>query len=248
MTRVILKRFFQMVSILAVCYGFISGYHWWLDSAKTFMIHQVQISGNEYFSEQELLRMASIDNKESIWNVTLEDAAAKIKRHPFVEDVHISREFPDILKINIQEKKPVALLNFENQLYCLDPEGMVLPSNPGKSYHLPVISGQFKGGLKEGSQIQNQWVQDGLVLVQHVLKEHPQLYGRISELVVGKTESSILILRDGGIPVYLKKNQSGVHIEALYAVLSNLSKEGTLKEVNYIDLTYQNQVVVGMGA
>lgn len=248
MTGTILKKIFHVTLILAAIYGFILGYHWWLDSAKTFKIHQVKIKGNEYFSEKELLEMASIKANESIWDITLEDATARIHQNPFINSVHISREFPDILTIEIEEKKPVALLNFENQLYCLDPKGMVLPSEPGKSYHLPVISGQFKGGLKPGSQIQNFWIQDGLALVQHILNEHPKLYGQISELVVGKIDGSIMILRDGGIPVYLQKKQSGIQIEALYSVLSNLSKVGELKEVNYIDLTYHNQVVVGMGA
>ncbi len=243
----IVKKIFQVGIFSVSLYGFILAYQVWLDSGSSFHIYKINISGNDYFSEKELLQMASIDPERSIWDVNLTMAATMIKSHPFIDKVHISRQFPDILTIQVQEKKPVALLNFDNQLFCLDPSGMVLPSNPAKSYHLPVITGKFKGGLKPGSQIQNAWVDEGLHLVQYVLEKHPRLYGQISEVVVGKMDGSIMILRDRGIPVYLLRKQKDIQIEALFAVLSDLSEANELNEVNYIDLTFQNQVVVGMG-
>lgn len=236
-----------IIGFFMVTIHFIIGhYRHWLDQSESFLIKHIEISGNELLSDKEILKQGNLDYKECIWHVNLIQFEKGLERNPFVADVQIKRLFPNSIHIIIQEKQPLALLNFKGKFHCIDQEGLVLPSRPGRLYDLPVISGAFEGSIALGSYVSGKHVWSGLQFLQMVIKDRPRLYTEISEIVVGKSKGLILYTRQGAIPVLMGKENQKRKIRYLEAILSELDQSKTFTNVKYIDIRFQGQVVLGM--
>jgi len=224
------------------------GYLQWLKQSPVFNIRSIKITGSHYLSDKEVLSLGGLDKAKKIWDAQLEDAVNSIRTYPFIEDVHIIRKVPDKIEIRVKEKEPIALLNFQGDLYAVDRHGLVLPTIPGKMYNLPVITGNFKGGIKIGSQIGGGIAKRGLSVIESVIRGKPSLYSNISEIVVKSGGQVVLFTRNRGIPVKMGNEEFSRKIIYLDAILGKLKRDCSLSKVNYIDLRFRGQVVVGMRA
>ena len=225
----------------------IDAYRKWIDRSNTFHTRKIEIWGNEILSETEIMTLGGLSPKASVWDIDLCSVAEKIGSNAFVESVEIERLLPDIVRIQIMEKQPIALLNVNGQFFCVDREGLILPSKPGKLYDHPVLSGEFRGGVSLGKRAGGQLVQDGLEFLMFVLDQRPEMYSRISEVVVGRSEGLILYTSSKGIPVRIGDEYYIDKINYLEAILDKLHGDG-LSLIKYIDLRFEDQVIVGMRA
>ncbi|MBN2029930.1 FtsQ-type POTRA domain-containing protein [bacterium] len=244
--RIYHSTLFLMVMALMWMVGI--KYKQWLSESDLFQIRKIEIEGNELFSDQEILDMGGLDLKADIWKVNLNKVGNQIGGQPFIEQVYIERLFPDILRINILEKHPVALLQFESTFYCIDREGLILPSITGKNYDLPILSGNFKGGIHVGSRVRGNVIGQGLQFINLVLNFCPSIYSQISEVVVGREEGLLLYTNQTTVPVWLGNEEYVRKIHYLKAILVELTIQEKFSQVRYIDLRFGDQVVVGIKA
>lgn len=225
---------------------FLRFYISWITHADTFRIGTIEVVGNDLISSDDITSETGVQSDMSIWSVDLVDMTRQMKEHVYVSNVMIQRKLPDKVQIVIEEKSPVALLNYHGKLYCLDPEGLVLPSAPNKVYDLPVISGQFQGTLDLGQCVSGSSIGEGLRFINTLLAEDSELYAHISEVNISQTDGLQIYLSHSGIPVFVGYHQYKMKIRSLEAVLRDLTLENDLKQVRYINLQYRGQVVVGM--
>lgn len=226
---------------------FVGGqYAVWLKTSELFSLDDIQIEGNDFVSRQEILELGNLVETTSIWNVDLVAVQSTMKNHPFLEKVSVERSFPNTLRICVIEKRPVALLNCENQLYCIDSEAMILPSKPGKLYNLPIISGDFKGGVSVGHRAKGLRIVQGLSFLKILQEVRPELYTHISEVVTGVSQGILLYTTQKGIPVWVGEQGFSKKLYCLDAILKELAKNGDMALVKYIDLRFEDQVIVGM--
>ena len=221
-------------------------YHW-VDTSETFHVNRLEVTGIEFLSEETVLTLGGFKRTESIWDFSLTEAEAKIEAHPLVAQASVVAYPPDGLSIRVEEKQPLALLNMDGVLYCVDMDGMVLPSKPGKLYDLPVLSGDFKGGVRVGSPARNELIEEGLHFLKHVLEDRPNMYTCISEVVLGKPDGLMLYTHEEGLPVWLGWGEYCIKMRYLEAVLNELQGKDT-GDIAYIDVRFRGQVFVGMRA
>jgi len=250
-----LKSIFRRFFVLLISSGLLfslwtAGIHYstWLKKPENFQIRKITVRGNDLFSEEELLRMGNVAGYKSIWDVNLSEVEKRIARNPFLEEVTVERFLPDIIRIRVKEKRPIALLNFKGTFFCLDREGLVMPSKPGKLYDLPILSGKFQGSVSEGSRVGGSKIYEGLYFVMIMLKERPELYTQISEIQVTHPEGLVLYTSRAGVPVIVGSGGWNRKLCYLQAILDKLVQEKELSKVSYIDLRFQDQIVVGTGA
>ena len=246
-----LKGFLSLLgfsALLFLIWLLIGAYTTWIAESKTFYTRRIEVSGNELLTKDEILDLAGLTPQSSIWKRDLCQITQGIRRNPFVESAEVARLLPDVLRIRITEKRPVALLNLQGTFYCIDGDGLVLPSKPGKLYDLPVISGDFQGGVSIGRRAGGKRVQEGLGFLMFVFRSRPEMYSRISEVVVGKPEGIILYTSKAGVPVRVGTGGYIRKILYLEAILDKLAASKNLSSVHYIDLRFEDQVVVGMRA
>jgi len=223
------------------------GYIRWIHSSPTFQVRNIVITGNDLLSREEILNLGGVEKGMSMWGISLIKAEQGIRRSPYIEDVMIERRLPGTILIQLTEKTPLALLNVTGQFYCVDREGMVLPSRPGKHYDLPVLSGEFQGGAVAGKYAGGKVIHEGLSFLLTLLAETPSLYPRLSEIVVHGENGIVAYTITGGIPVHFGTGPYEHKMKYLLALMRELEKKPSLRESRYIDLRYRRQVIVGRG-
>lgn len=242
-----LRRLAVAGLVLACAAGVFHLFGRWLDTSDTFRVRRIEVSGNDFLTDEAVIALAGLDPEATVWEATLTELEQNIGTHPLLSSVRVSVYPPAELRINVEEKQPLALLNVEGALYCVDEDGMVLPSKPGKLYDLPVLSGSFKGGVRVGSQARSGMIDEGLDFLRTVLRDRSEMYTRISEVVLGDSEGLILYTQERGLPVRLGEGDYGRKIRYLEAVLDDLRGEDT-RGIDYIDVRYRGQVFIGMRA
>jgi len=242
----ILKRTLQIFIIGAVGFFILKGYRNWLSDSDSFRIRKIEIRGNDFLSDDEIREMAGLKGSDNVWCINLVDAEQNIRKNRLVEEVIIHRMLPNILEIRIQEKQALALLKVGENLFAIDPNGYILPSKPGKMYNMPILSGQFTGPVREGSDIHATPVVAGLNFIHQVLEDRPEMYNEISEVVTDRNASLRLHLSKEGIPVYLGDSDHPLKIRSLEALIREAGNTLSMKKVLYVDLRYKGQVILGM--
>ncbi len=227
-------------------YWLIGRYRIWLDESETFTIQSITIEGNELLTDQEILQLAGYSDMTRIWKMAPPDVADKIADNAFVEHVSVQHHLPDRLSIQIREKAPIALINVKGSIFCIDREGLVLPSVLRKRYDLPIISGDFKGMVQVGSHARGEAVHQALTFLIEIRRSMPELFGEISEVVVGHQTGLKLFTKTAAIPVWLGKNGFDWKIRCFAAIWKELIIQKQRKMVRYIDLRFRGQVAVGM--
>jgi len=231
---------FILLSIL-----FCRTYMRWLKTSHTFQIQRIEIEGNDLLSDSRIRSIGNINERSSVWQIDMEKAEQMIESVGYVKNVVVKRRLPDVIQIQITEKEPVALLRYQRNLFCLDSEGQVLPSEPGKMYDLPVLSGNFKGDIEIGQKIGGYWVPRGLAILRGIRYDRPHLFSEISEMILGDNQGILIYLCRLGIPVYVGDDFTWWKIRCFDAILQELIREKELNITKYIDLRYRGQVFVG---
>src|SRR2546423_10948699 len=105
-----------------------------------FRIRRVEIRGAKYLSTNEVLSRLRVDTLASLWD-DLEPYRERVRHHPQVADVTISRRLPGTLVVNIKENLPVALIQTPTGLMPFDSSGKQLPIDPARtSLDLPIVA------------------------------------------------------------------------------------------------------------
>ena len=227
-------------------YFLISGYLNWLDGVASLQITNLEYRGNDLITDAELHDITGIESVEHMTDVSLVSIDKRIRANPFIESVKVTRSFPGSIMMEIKEKEPIALLRVDQKLYCIDRFGMVLQSRPGRLYNLPILSGDFKGGVSIGKKAQSPYLTQGLNFLNMIMAERPELYSEISEIVAAGDDEIVAYTNKGGIPIKFGEQRFAYKIHCLDAILDKMEIENSFKNVKYIDLRYHNQVILGM--
>ncbi len=220
---------------------------------------KIIITGNYTIPSQEILDAArltdSVINENEINIDVIQD---RIMKHPEVKKAFVSKDQPSELKIEIIEKRPVAILNGENEIKLIDDELDVFPfKNSSKLYDLPVISGvRIESTPNPKNKYNKEDLRTGLFIILNSYKDSKAMYNNISEINFSDPDKIIVYLSEDSSPFYfpgrnggsisdkdyqdLLKNKLVLFDSYLKQSLDNHIK----KNVNYVDLRYSNQVIV----
>ncbi|MFC1569644.1 cell division protein FtsQ/DivIB [bacterium] len=237
-----------VAGLLFISIVLVRSYQHWLKTSSTFRIDHIEIEGNDLLSDSRIRSMTKLNDGLSIWDIDLESAEDAIESVGYIDQVMVKRKLPRVIQVKVQEKKPVALLRHHGNLFCLDSEGQVLPSESGKMYDLPILCGNFKGEIEVGQKIGGQWVPKGLSILNTIRYDRPYLFSEISEMILGDEQGILIHLCRHGIPVYFGDDLAWWKIRCFDAILQELIQEGELKRTKYIDLRYRGQIFVGRRA
>ena len=132
----ILGALFLVALIMAAAYGLRTAGR----EMAFFRIRKVEIRGAKYLSTSEILSRLKVDTLASLWD-DLEPYRERVRHHPQVSDVKISRRLPGTLVVNITENPPVALIQTPAGLLPFDSLGKQLPIDPSRtSLDLPIVA------------------------------------------------------------------------------------------------------------
>lgn len=100
--------FFSLLLTLGTCFFLKSDF---------FFLKQIEISNNEYLSNDDIKYLLNLDKNRNIFLLDLRYLENKVKESAYVEDCQIKRKIPNKIMINVKEKKIFGPL-YNGKSYC----------------------------------------------------------------------------------------------------------------------------------
>ena len=214
----------------------------WRESLK---LESISVKGTRSLTVNAVTMLANVPLKSAFYDLDLLSIREKIMTEPLLKDARLNREFPGILQIEITEREPIAALNC-GQMRFVDAEGVVLPYlNGERKLDLPLIIG-ISGLQSErvGKPILNKELFTALEIIQQAQTLDSAIYHMISELDMNGGGDIKINSLDAGIPVTLGRQDIPKKLLMFETFWSNYVNPGDGQKLKYVDLRFDDQVVV----
>ncbi len=208
-------------------------------------VKQIAVEGTSIISKDEIVRLMNIPPGVSMYDLDLTVLEKNILTNSFVKNVVINRDAPSLLRVRIEERKPSAII-VAGELYYIDDEAIVLPYvASSETYDIPVITGVDSLALmRVGQKLRTQDVQEALEIIRAARETNAELFHNISEVSLRKGHDMILYSFESGIPIIFGKGDAAKKMVKLDAFWQKFLQGDDMKEIQYIDIRFDDQVVV----
>jgi cell division protein FtsQ len=227
--------------------GVIMGAAWGTRAAARqmafFRVRAVEIRGVKYLQPAQVLSRLKVDTAMSLWD-DLEPLRERVRNHPQVNDVTITRRMPGTLVVTVEEDRPVGLIQTATGLLPYDSVGRELPIDPTRTnLDLPIVATNDPVLLK---------------LVGAIRYAEPRVFARIEEVRRSGRDEILLTMSRGAGSGGVTKGDSappreqsllvrvptGLSVERLadiFPVENDLARRQA--RVSELDLRYRDQVI-----
>ena len=111
--------------------------------STNFKIEEIQIFGINIIKENTILKALNLKKESSLYEIDLNEIHKIIKGINFISEVTIERKFNNTLKISIIEKKPVGILQKNNNYKIITKDGTLINEKEIHNFsHLPIFNGK----------------------------------------------------------------------------------------------------------
>jgi cell division protein FtsQ len=182
--------------------------------------------------------------------------AARVARHPRIASARVIRGWNRTLRIEVEERAPVALWMGE-ELLEVAADGTVLgpPPDGGREWpaarvgsdprglELPLLTGVSGKTLTAGERLPGPGAREALAFLARLRAYGLDGESWISEIWAADPGSLVVTTLDGGIPVRVGDGRLGPRkVKALRAVLESVAGDET--PVGFVDARFRHQVIV----
>jgi cell division protein FtsQ len=231
-----------MVLLLVVTVGIALGANLW---TRDLAVREIRTEGNRILTSNEIQTLAAIPKHQKLFDVDLNQARKRIQANQFVRTVSVNREVPDCISITVEERVPVAAIAGDRMVY-IDADGVILP--PARSeyiFDLPVLTGALpQSECVPGKRVTSEVLREALQIVVTAQKISDDFYRLISEVHIDPANSIELFTSEAGVPVIFGRGDVAGKMVKLEAFWREFVSQRGAKTLRYIDLRFEDQVVV----
>lgn len=124
--------------------------------SSLFAIGTIQIQGQRYLSEEEVLRIAGVGERVNIFRLDTENIKKRLTQDLRIADAAVTRRLPGTVVITLRERQPAAFIATSYGFAQLDGEGMVLAvARSIRQMNTPLITGHNIGGSYVGEMVES---------------------------------------------------------------------------------------------
>jgi cell division protein FtsQ len=214
--------------------------HFW---KREVTIDEVVVEGNQILTTSEILRLAEISAGSSLYEIDLFGIQQRILANPFVRSAAVCRDASGRVELTVAERSPVAAL-MDGVLKYVDAEGICLPPHAsGGIFDIPLITGDLGNVLlRAGAHVEGERMGEALHCLK-VLESYQEIYRRVSEIHLLRKGGIVLLMVEGGVPVYIGENDCAGRIAALTAFWKQVVMIQGAVDLEWVNLRYDGQVV-----
>lgn len=105
-------------------------------------IDDVYVEGRQNASAFQVAEVVKAKSGQPILAFNIDEIQEKLERIDWIKSAVVQRRLPGILYVKLNERKPIAVWNHQNQFFLVDTEGAAItPESLEKFKSLPLISG-----------------------------------------------------------------------------------------------------------
>jgi cell division protein FtsQ len=105
----------------------------------------IEVTGMQNVTKAQIMEVMGADIGRNIFFIPLAQQKAQLEQIPWVESASVMRFVPNRLKVEIQERTPVAFARVGPRMLLIDAGGTLMELAPKHRYSFPVILGMNPG-------------------------------------------------------------------------------------------------------
>jgi cell division protein FtsQ len=194
--------------------------------APFFRVREIEVEGCRKIPRAVLLSLTKVEGMPNLFTVSLREVAKPLESHPWIEHVGVRKVFPNKILIQVEERKPIAILQLEGPYY-IDTKGVIFsPVGDRDEYDYPFLTGLtrqfFEGEPTEAKNL----IMKALELLRRVGKEKGSFPQGISEIHMEKNYGIKCFTRAEGMEVRMGWDNFEEKLKRLSLIWSDLQRRG----------------------
>ena len=239
---------FGLLTMAGLGLGLVVLYHHLLTSPLFCIkdIDNIEIDGAKRLSRSLLLQQSKLVPGASLLAIRPGQVERALMTHPWIAKAEVSRKWPNSLHLTIQERDPMALVQFGEELLYMDRQGMIFkPLSPGDPHNFPVITGLTPDQFKHPDGELPEVVAQAFQLMDVLKTTSPPLnLENISEIHVDLERGFTLYANGVGVALDLGLKDYSEKLQKFVQLWPALVQRGLVARVGRINLTYPRRVLV----
>lgn len=236
------RYFLFFIVLIILIYGTYIGINNLFTKLDIFKVESIVINGNENLETDFLKNICNDFINMNLYSISKKDVLKKYENIVRIEDIKVSRIFPNKLKIEISEKKGKFFFRTESgNIFPIDKNRIILDNaNFYENEVLPIIGTKIPDSeIIIGQKIENILIERIFSLREIFAKVDPDFINSISEFYL-KDKNLIFVNADIGYRIVLGDNE----IEEKLRKLIFLEQNRIFEKGTTIDLRFKDQLVV----
>jgi cell division protein FtsQ len=214
----------------------------WKDSRK---VSAIDVSGVAIFAAKDVRARAKVPNGSLIDTVSLTGVRRRLVSHPYIRDARVSRTYPGELRIELEERVPVASFTVKGAIRYVDAEGVVLPYLESAVMHdLPTITGVPElASAAFGDAVGDSLYFEAIGILSVALETDSSVYHLISELDMKNGDDVIIYESERGVPIRIGRGDTKRKMTMLRAFWDRFVRKEGSGNLEYLDLRFGDKIV-----
>jgi cell division protein FtsQ len=214
-----------------------------LTGSDLFQLQDISVVGNRLLTEDEVVAQCGLAVGMNLFQADLEAATEKIRTHPVVQRALLQRQPPETLVITVRERAPIALVSIDGELCGLEWDGSCFPL-PQAVLDLPVVTGLSSVATDSAGSTSEEVLREVAGFVDGVRRVAPGLLAEVSEMHLESIDD--LRIHLVGSAVVLKMGLTDSEQQSRNYLAYAQRRAHRDEAPAYVDLRFEDQVVVGM--
>ena len=211
-------------------------------AGSVLTVDDIVVSGNDRLSEGEVLALLSGLRGKSILEVDLEAHRRRLAVSPWLAGGTLRRLLPSTIEVLVEERNPVAVARFVDQLYLVDEGGEVIDQYGPRfsEFDLPIIDGL---AASDGLIAAVEPIRMALaVRLLEQLAAHPEVLRAISQINVADPYNAVVLLNNDPAFLYLGADRFLERLRFYVELAPSLRTR--VADIDYVDLRFDQRVYV----
>lgn len=197
-------------------------------AAAGFTVDEILVTGRERIAPDDLLARLNIRVGAPIFDVSIAEGQQKIAESSWVDSVTVSRRLPDTIVVNIKERQPAALWQYQKKITLIDAAGHVLAHDNLDTYNdLPLVVGEHAA--------------ENVLTLLGLLRAEPEIAAMLTAAVRVGNRRWDLKLQNG---LLVKLPEDNVELALRKLALSHKNNSLLERDLKQIDLRIPEKLVV----
>ena len=133
------KKTGKILKALGLCI-LVAGAIAFLCTTPLFNVTQIEVTGNENVSKEEIISLSQIKLNENMFKNVKTTIRQNIKGNAYIENVAVKRVLPNKMQITVQERKVKFMVKLLNSYAYINSQGYILEVT-GQTKEVPIIEG-----------------------------------------------------------------------------------------------------------
>ena len=236
--------FWVLFKPLATAFGLVAlpvGLVAWVLTAPLFALRDVEVAGSLQRVPNDWVRQALAPLAgENLVRLSLAEAAARVQRNPWISTVEIVKEPPGRLRVQVAERRPVALMLADGAVVYADSDGRAIAPVSDEEQQQARAAGLLL--VSFGNQPHAGGIEAALEVAAELGRAQPTWAGKLARIEALGDEDFRLWTDALPFPVLVTRGQVRAKVLRLVELLPELTRR--YARIAAVDLRFSRRIVV----